>query len=202
MKKQLYSPHPSLDYARSIVAKLPASTGRSLEEWLGLIKKEGPKDEKERRAWLKEKHGLGSTKASMMAEISVGKTEGINDDAYLAAAEDYVQAQYTGKKAHLKPIYDALLKLGVSLGKDVKVCPCKTIVPLYRHHVFAEIKPATQKRIDFGLALGDVPAKGRLIDTGGLKKKDRITHKLEITSVDEVDREVTKWLKQAYERDK
>jgi hypothetical protein len=32
-------------------------------------------------------------------------------------------------------------------------------------------------RIDFGLALKDTPATGRLIDTGGFAKKDRITHR-------------------------
>src|SRR5437762_62315 len=99
------------------------------------------------------------------------------------------------------PIYDALLKLGRSLGDDVKVCPCQTIVPLYRHHVFAQIKPATRTRIDFGLALGDTPAAGRLLDTGGFAKKDRITHRFAITRPEEIDDEVRHWLTVAYDRD-
>jgi hypothetical protein len=40
-----------------------------------------------------------------------------------------------------------------------------------------------------------------LIDTGGLAKKDRITHRVEIASVDDIDNEVKKWLKKAYEMD-
>jgi len=35
----------------------------------------------------------------------------------------------------------------------------------------------------------------------GLEKKDRITHRIPITSVDEIDDEVEKWLKVAYELD-
>ena len=77
-----------------------------------------------------------------------------------------------------------LLALGRSLGSDVKVCPCKTIVPLYRKHVFAQIKPTTRTRIDLGLALKDTKVPKRLIDTGGLAKKDRITHRIEITSAE------------------
>jgi Domain of unknown function (DUF5655) len=56
-------------------------------------------------------------------------------------------------------IYETLLKVGLGVGADAKACPCKTIVPLYREHVFAEIKPATNSRIDLGLALGKVSAK-------------------------------------------
>jgi hypothetical protein len=97
-----------------------------------------------------------------------------------------------------------LLKLGRSLGEDVKACPCKTIVPLYRKHVFAQIKPATNTRIDLGFCLttykGKLPK--RVIDTGGLAKKDRITHRVEIKSASEIDDEVKKWLKTAYELDK
>jgi len=74
-------------------------------------------------------------------------------------------------------------------------------VPLYRNHVFAQIKPATLKRIDMGFALHDTKAKGRLIDTGGFAKKDRITHRIPITSIDEIDDEVQHWLQVAYDRD-
>jgi hypothetical protein len=40
-----------------------------------------------------------------------------------------------------------------------------------------------------------------LIDTGGLAKKDRITHRIEITEVGQIDDEVRKWIKTAYELD-
>jgi hypothetical protein len=93
--------------------------------------------------------------------------------------------------------------MGKSIGDDVKACPCQTMVPLYRNHVFAQIKPTTNSRIDMGFALakhkGKLPK--RLIDTGGLAKKDRITHRIEITEVGQIDDEVRKWIKTAYELD-
>jgi len=108
---------------------------------------------------------------------------------------------FSGSKSALRPIYDALLKLGLKVGKDAKACPCQTIVPLYRKHVFAQIKPTTRTRIDLGFALGDMKAKGRLIHTGGFAKKDRITHRIPIESVQDIDDEVQHWLKAAYNRD-
>jgi hypothetical protein len=74
---------------------------------------------------------------------------------------------------------------------------------VYREQVFAQIKPTTNTRIDFGFALthykGKLPK--RIIDTGGLAKKDRSTHRIELKSVDDIDAEVKKWLKAACELD-
>ncbi len=201
-KKSIYGVHPGVLMTQKWIAELKQKTGRTLDEWLRLIKKEGPPTEKERRDWLKTKYGLGTNNAWWMAERSVGKGDEVGDpDHYLKAAEKYVEEMFAGKKEHLRPIYNALLKLGLSVGKDVKPCPCQTIVPIYRNHVIAQIKPTTQTRIDFGLALGNTKPPKRLIDTGGFAKKDRITHRFEITSLKDIDDEVKRWLKVAYDRD-
>jgi len=195
-----YSLHPSIAYRQSILANLEANSGRSLEEWLSLVRKKGPKDEKTIREWLR-RQGLGGTQTSMVAERAMGKGEEDTPEGYLKAAVNHVEVMFSGKKAALRPLYDALLKLGFSLGKDVKACPCKTIVPLYRNHVFAQIKPSTNTRIDFGLALKNTKAKGHLIDTGGHAKKDRITHRIEVKSLANINDELKAWLKNAYEMD-
>lgn len=200
--KSLYGVHPGVLMTQKWVAELKQKTGRSLPEWLSLVKKSGPKTEKERREWLKTEHGLGTNSAWWIAERAEGKGSEMGDpDAYLAAAEKYVEEMFAGGKAALRPIYDELLRLGLSIGKDVKACPCQTIVPLYRNHVFAQIKPATRTRIDMGFALGARAAEGKLIDTGGYAKKDRITHRIPISAVDEIDGEVKRWLKVAYDAD-
>ncbi|OLD26515.1 MAG: hypothetical protein AUJ04_05805 [Acidobacteria bacterium 13_1_40CM_3_55_6] len=202
-KKSIYGVHPGVLMTQKWIAELKQKTGRTLEEWLRFIKKEGPPTEQTRRDWLKSEHRLGTNTAWWLAERSVGKGEEAADsDAYLKAAENYVEEMFSGKKAHLRPLYDALLKLGLSIGQDVKACPCQTIVPLYRHHVFAQIKPTTQTRIDCGLALGDTKkTPKRLINTGGYEKKDRITHRFEISSLNDIDDEVKRWLRVAYDRD-
>lgn len=203
-KKSLFGVHPGVVMMQKWVAELKEKTGRSLDEWLKFIKKEGPKDEKAARDWLKKDHDLGTNSAWWLAERALSKDPNVADDdpdVYLAAAEVYVRDQYDGSKEGLRPIFDALLELGLSLGDDVKACPCKTMVPFYRNHVFAEMKPTTRTRIDLGLALKDTPVAGRLIDTGGLAKKDRITRRIPLSSPSEIDAEVKRWLKKAYEMD-
>lgn len=201
-RKSIYGVHPGVLMTQKWIAELKDKTGRSLEEWLKHIKKVGPKGETERRQWLKDEYKLGPNTAWWLAERAEGKGEEAGDpDLYLAAAERDVEKMFSGSKVHLRPIYDALLKLGLKVGKQAKACPCQTIVPLYRNHVFAQIKPTTRTRIDMGFALGDMKPTGRLIDTGGFAKKDRITHRIPITSLQDIDDEVKHWLKVAYDRD-
>jgi hypothetical protein len=197
-----YTVHPGVAMVQKWIEELPGKTGRSLEEWIALTKKSGPATEKERREWLKKEHKLGSNSAAWIAERLEGKgTEEDSPDAYLKTACAWVEAQYSGPRAALRPLYEQLLKLGFSLGKDVKACPCKTMVPFYRKHVFAQIKPSTNTRIDLGFALGDMKTPKRLIDTGGYEKKDRITRRIEVRSKGDIDDELKLWLKMAYEMD-
>jgi hypothetical protein len=184
------------------VEELPAKSGRSLEEWIALTRKSGPATEKERREWLKKEHKLGTNTAWWIAERVEGKgTEEDSPEGYLKAAEEWVEAQYAGPRAALRPLYEQLLELGLRMSEDVKACPCKTMVPLYRNRVFAQIKPTTNTRIDLGFALGNTKTPKRLIDTGGYEKKDRITRRIEIKSKSDINDDVKRWLKRAYEMD-
>lgn len=198
-----YSVHPSVAMVRKGLEELPQKTGRTLEEWIVLTQKSGPPMEKERFEWLKKEHKLGRNHAAWIAERAAGKGTAAFDspEAYLKSAAEWVNEQYSGPREALRPLYDELLELGFSLGKDVNACPCKTMVPFYRNHVFAQIKPSTNTRIDLGFALGNMRTPKRLIDTGGYEKKDRITRRIEIKSKADIDDDVKRWLKKAYEMD-
>jgi hypothetical protein len=203
-RASLYSVHPGVAMVQKWIAELKEKTGRTVGEWIQLVKKSGPPTNKERQEWLKKNYKLGTNSAWWIADRAEG--QGLEDGdpkAYLKAAEGYVEEMFKGSKAGLRPIYDRLLELGLKLGDDAKACPCKTIIPLYREHVFAQIKPTTQTRIDLGFALAKFKGKmpKRLIDTGGLEKGDRITHRIPISKMDEIDDEVKRWLKTAYDLD-
>lgn len=201
--QSVYDVHPGVAMAQKWIAELRDKTGKSLEDWTALVKKQGPDGHMNRVNWLKTKHKVGHNSAWGIAERVEGGGDEDTPEAYLAAAVRYIDEQYAGPKQKLRPLYEKLLALGRGIGADVKACPCKTMVPLYRKHVFAQIKPTTNSRIDMGFALathkGKLPK--RLIDTGGLAKKDRITHRIEIKSAADVDDEIKKWLQVAYDLD-
>src|ERR1700722_5701032 len=186
-KNSVYTLHPGFKMEESSIANLKERTGRSIEDWVRVVKKSGPPTEKERIAWLKEAHGITTNYALWIAKRV--------DGGGSAAAYDpdaMVEEMFAGKKAALRPIYDRMLALAFALGKDVHLSPCKTIVPFYRKHVFAQVKPATVARIDVGFALRDMKPSGKLVLTGGFEKGDRITHRIPVASVDDIDTELKK----------
>lgn len=209
MEKIKYDVHPTVAEMGEWIASLEAKSGRSLDAWMSFIKKQKYVDATAARASLKDDHALGSHAARWLAERAFAKDLSIMDDdpkRYLALAPKYVAGQYAGKKQSLEPIFAQLVGVARKLGRDVLVCPCQTMVPLYRNHVFANIKPSTNSRVDLGLCLTPlvkekkkIPA--RLIDTGGFAKKDRITHRIPIENANQIDAFVGQWLGKAYELD-
>ena len=199
-----YDVHPGVAMVQKWVAELPEKTGKSLEQWAKLLKKQKIEGVTKQRDWLKEEHGLGTNAAWWVAEYAEGKpTWDADPETYLRSAELYVEEMYAGPKAALKPIFDELVVLGRSLGADVKVCPCKTIVPFYRNRVFAEIKPSTRTRVDFSVALDKGQAStGKLLrNEKKIANNDRLTHGFALASTADITGEVIHWLKLAYDRD-
>lgn len=196
-KNSVYTVHPAFAMEESAIAILKERTGHTIEEWICVVKKSGPATERERIAWLKEVHGITTNYALWIAKRVDG-----GGSAASYEPDAMVEAMFAGKKMALRPLYDRMLELAFTLGKDVRVSPDKTIVPFYRHHVFAQVKPSTGTRIDVGFALKDMKPSGRLVSTGGFDKGDRITHRIPVQSLGEIDAEVKKWLKHAYEIDK
>ena len=47
----------------AIARNLPAKTRKTYEQWVALTKKDGPPTRKERVAWLKSEHGIGTVTA-------------------------------------------------------------------------------------------------------------------------------------------
>jgi Domain of unknown function (DUF5655)/Domain of unknown function (DUF4287) len=197
-----YHEHKSLRLVQSVIAGMKKKTGRSIEEWLKLVNQKGPVGEKERAAWLKKEHGMGTNYAMWIAARSLGKgKETGSAEEYLQHAKDNVEKMFAGPKLHLRIIYDEILKHALTLGPDIRVSPCSTIVPIYRKHVIAQIKPTTRSRIDLGLALKNPKVPQRLINTGGFEKKDRITHRIELSKTEDFDSEARRWMKVAYDGD-
>ena len=59
--KSIYGVHPGVITTQKWIRELKMKTGRSLDEWLKFIKKEGPPTELARREWLKSDHNWAPT---------------------------------------------------------------------------------------------------------------------------------------------
>jgi len=200
----IYGVHPGVVMVQKWIAELKAKPGRSLDEWVALAKEEGPASETDRREWLKINHKLGTNSAWWIAaRVEERNRKKIRLKGIWQRRRSMSMSSIRGRKNRCGHSIQRVLRLAAKLGAEVKACPCKTIVPLYRNHVFAQLKPTTNTRLDLGLSVAHYQGKlpKRLVDTGGLAKKDRVTHRIGPTTQKEIDSDVEKWLKIAYDLD-
>ncbi len=67
------APKTPQEIVDAIVRNLPDRTGKSLDQWVKLLKsRAAKKTRKERVVWLREKHGLGGPTATVIAAEAEG----------------------------------------------------------------------------------------------------------------------------------
>ncbi len=113
-------------------------------------------------------------------------------------AGDALEAQYAGAKAALRPIYERVLAVVSGFGDDIELGVRQTYVAFARGKQFAVVQPTTRTRVDVGLKLPGAPFGGRL-EPVGKTGGGAITHKVSLTTADQVDDELIGWLRAAYE---
>ncbi|WP_243472513.1 DUF4287 domain-containing protein [Winogradskyella sp. MH6] len=175
------------DALQTMINNMPEKTGKSLEEWKKILKGKAFTKHSEGVNFLKKEHGVTHGFANTIVTLS--KEENNSSD------EDLVTNQYKGKES-LFPIYEKLLPIVKGFGNDVTVTPKKGSVSIIRKRQFVLIKPATKTRIDLGLKLPNKPTTDRLGDSGPFGSM--CTHRVQLTSVDDVDNELIGWMQEAY----
>jgi hypothetical protein len=97
-----------------------------------------------------------------------------------------------------EPIHPAYLRLSSlieELGDDVAVEQTGTGAHFSRGSRFAMLEPVSPTRLDVALVLPGVPPTERLRPTDGAGA----THRLSLAHEDEIDAELTSWLRAAYD---
>jgi predicted transport protein len=176
----------------SMIAGMAEKTGKSLDEWLAIVRASKLTKHKEFMTLLKEEHGLTHGFANLVA------LQALQSDSHTADDTDaLVDAQYAGAKAPLRPLYDKLLAAIQSFGKDVEVSPKKAYVSLRRNKQFAILQPSTATRLDVGINLKGTEPTERLEASGSFNAM--VSHRVRLSKPAEIGKKLLGWLKQAYE---
>ena len=125
------------EMAASMIAGLKEKTGKSLDEWIKIVKASKLAKHGEIVNFLKTEHGVGHGYANLIVHSANEKAAG-----GAPADDDLVAAQYAGQKAALKPVYDKLIAAVQKFGGDVEVSPKKSYVSLRRSKQFALAQPS------------------------------------------------------------
>ncbi|MDM7859584.1 DUF4287 domain-containing protein [Alteromonas sp. ASW11-36] len=178
---------------QTMLKNLPEKTGKTLAQWLTLLADSGLDKHGKVVSLLKQQHQVSHGFANLIAHQFLNREE--------TDKPDLVSAQYANGKEALKPIYTALTKLLTTLGDDVEFAPKKAYVSVRRKKQFAIIQASTKTRVDLGLNLKDlttVTQTDRLELSGSFNTM--VSHRVRLSSPEQVDDEVVGWLKHAYQQ--
>jgi predicted transport protein len=174
---------------RTQIANIERATGRSLDEWIGVLRDSGLEKHGEMVAFLKSAHGMTHGNANLVVikarEAAAGGAP--SDD-------DLVTSHYAGTAAHLRPAYDAVVAAVRAFGDDVELAPKKTYVSLRRSKQFGQVGPAAGQ-LEVCVNLPGHPGTDRLRPISGMA-----THRVRIGGPEELDAELVGWLREAYDR--
>jgi len=180
------------DALATMIANYEKNTGKPLEAWIDIARKAKLAKHGEIVKMLKDRYGMGHGYANLVAQRVLA------GDAPAPGGEDLVEAQYAGKKAPLRPLYDQLAKAVGKFGADVELAPKKTYVSLRRSKQFALVQPSTPERLDVGINLKGAAPGGRLEASGSFNAM--VSHRVRVTDSKDIDAELLGWLRAAYDQ--
>lgn len=176
---------------QSMVVNLEKKTGKSLAEWIKVIKATGLQKHTEMLNHLKTEYGFTHGFANLVALKARG-----TDAGSAANTDDLVDAQYKGKET-LRPMYDNLIREIQKFGKDIEIAPKNAYVSIRRKKQFAILQPSTKTRLDVGINLKGSEPSGKLEKSGSFNSM--VSHRVKVETAEDVDKDLFNWLKQAYE---
>ena len=182
---------------------IQARTGKTIAELHTAIAASGASRHGERRSWLMEQFKLGHGDANAVVlffdkplpDLGVGRDSVAPPTNAAAASGDPLDTIYTGAKATLRPLHDAVMAQVKAFGA-FEEAPKKTYVSLRRKKQFAMVGPATKDSIEIGLNAKDLPAHPRLKLQPPGSMCNATTR---ISSAAEVDALLVGWLRQGFE---
>lgn len=182
------------DMMNSISDSMKERTGKTLEEWVEVVKVSGidPLDQKSVRNWLKSEHGILQNSQWAIADAAARAAGWVRP-----SVEGYIDAQYQGEKAVLRPIFDALREIIEGLGEDVAVEGRGGYTPFVRKRQFIAVQASSKTRVDLGLRFKEAP-ESALLSTSSLPGQS--TNKVGLSSVEDITDELVGLIRLAYEQ--
>jgi hypothetical protein len=176
---------------RAQIRNIEATYGRSIDDWIALLRASGLSRHGQIVAMLKAEHGLTHGAANRVALVSLAAIAPATPEV------DPVDALYAGRRPAVRAIHERIWTAISALGDDVDVAPKKGYLSLRRRIQFGMIQPAA-RHVDLGLVLPDEPVTPRLESAATFNAL--FSHRVRVRDVADVDRELVGWIRLAYDR--
>jgi Domain of unknown function (DUF5655) len=169
----------------AVTDSMAERTGRSVDEWVAAVNASGvdPLDQKAVRRWLKDVHSVPQNSQWAIA-FAAAEAAGWERPS----TEGYADTLYSGTKAPLRPLHDAVVQLALDQGDDAEAQGRSTYIPVVRKSQFAAVAPGPRGTLRVGLRYrGSVPADPRLEPAKGFAQATHWVHLPGDTDPDDVE---------------
>lgn len=168
-------------------------TGKSLKDWLRLVKSSGIEKRNDILEWLKKGHGLNHLQAQLITGIFLNNGNPVYIDKNALLENQFL------KCPEMRPLFNSISEKIISSFQGTQLIPKKTYLSFTAVREFAAIN-VKPKEIRLGIDLGDEPFTATIQKSKLTGPMPRISHMLIITDAKQLDKQAIKLITQSYNR--
>ena len=181
------------EFEQEFIQTAKEKTGKTLEQWLPVIKATGLSKQMEITNWLKSEHQFNHLQATLLAGLY------LNNGKPVYQNEDHLLENQFVKCEAMRPLFESVSSKILTLFPDTKLIPKKTYLSYTATKEFAaiNIKP---NEIRLGMDLGDMPFTETLQKSKLSGPMPRISHMVIITDISQLDKKHIDYIQASYNR--
>ena len=181
------------EFEQEFIQTAKVKTGRSLEQWLPVVKASGLSKTMEITNWLKAEHKLNHLQASLLTGLYLNNGKPVYQNEQALLNNQFAKAE------SMRPLFEAVSEKILSLFPGTQLIPKKTYLSYTATREFAaiNIKPT---EIRLGMDLGDMAFTDTVQKTKLTGPMPRISHMVVITNIKQFDKKLIELLQLSYNR--
>ncbi|MBI1768111.1 MAG: DUF4287 domain-containing protein [Bacteroidetes bacterium] len=181
---------------QSYLDNIKTKTGKTPDDFKKLAVKKGFLKEGVKAGeivgWLKKDFDLGHGHAMAIYSLLKGAKE------KKETVEKNMAKHFAGGKSFWQPVFDSLLNNLKEFGDDIAVAPTNSYLSILRGERKMAIVRITSSHMEIGIKLKGVASTKRFNSADSWNTM--MTHRVQVTSEKQVDKELMNWLRSAYEQ--
>jgi len=168
-------------------------TGKTLQEWLSLVKYSDLQKQNDILEWLKKGHGLNHMQAQFVAGIFLNNGNPVYGNEKALLENQFVKCQ------DMRSLFEEISENIISDFQGTQLIPKKTYLSFtaVREFVAINVKP---KEIRMGLDLGEEPFTEVLQKSKLTGPMPRISHMIILTDIKQFDGKTKQFLQKSFNR--
>lgn len=168
-------------------------TGKSVAQWLPVIKKTGLLRQMEIVNWLKSDHNLNHLEATLLAGLYLNKGKPVYQDE-----KSLLENQFK-KCGEMRPLYNEVVKKILAAFPQAQLIPKKTYLSITATREFAAIN-IRKTELRLGVDLGEEPFTDNLQKAKLTGPMPRISHMVIVNDLAQFDNKTMKYIDLSYKR--